>query len=122
MSKDLRLSTVQLVKKIMKPWMEESVISVGEYQCIVANLKYLAEHEQLMPVIVPKLIDMGEAAEMLGISLGMFKKIEHLGHFPFKRKMIGTSVRFRNTDIIDYIMKDGNDAEEIQNGPKVDAS
>ena len=116
MSKDLRLSTVQLVKKIMKPWMEESVISVGEYQCIVANLKYLAEHEQLMPVIVPKLIDMGEAAEMLGISLGMFKKNEHLGHFPFKRKMIGTSVRFRNTDIIDYIMKDGDDAEETQNG------
>ena len=110
MNKELRMSTVQLVKRILKPWMEESVISVCEYQCISSNLKYLADHEQLKPVIVPKLIEMSEVAEMLGISLGMFKKSERLGLFPFKRKMIGTSVRYRNTDIIDYIMN-GDDAK-----------
>ena len=110
MSKDLRLSTVLLVKRILKPWMDENVIAPCEYQCIVDNLKYLAEHEQLKPVIVPKLIEMSEAAEMLGIGLSLFKKNERLGLFPFKRKMIGTSVRFRNTDIIDYIMNSDDGA------------
>ena len=45
---------------------------------------------------------MKEAADMLGISLASFKNLE--AEFPFKRKLVGHSVRFRNTDIIRYIV------------------
>ena len=39
---------------------------------------------------------------MLGISLASFKNLE--AEFPFNRKLVGHSVRFRNTDIIRYIV------------------
>ena len=45
---------------------------------------------------------MNEAAQMLGVSLANFKKQEP--QLPFKRKMVGHAVRFRNTDIIHYIL------------------
>ena len=41
---------------------------------------------------------------MLGISHSNFKKLEAEGTFPFKRKMVGSAVRYRNTDVIDYIV------------------
>ena len=41
---------------------------------------------------------------MLGISHSNFKKLEAEGAFPFKRKMVGSAVRYRNTDVIDYII------------------
>ncbi len=106
MSKELNMSTVLLVEKVMKPWMEQNVIAPCEYKCIVSNLKYLAENGEMKPAVLPKLIDMEEAAKMLGIGLSLFKKCEREGRFPFKRKMIGTSVRYRDTDITEYILKD----------------
>ena len=112
MSQELNMSTVLLVEKVMKPWMDKNVIAPCEYKCIVSNLKYLAEKDELKPYVVPKLIDMDEAANMLGIGLSLFKKCEREGRFPFKRKMIGTSVKYRNTDIIDYINSDDNSGEE----------
>ena len=57
-----------------------------------------------LPDVVPKLVDMNEAAQMLGVSLANFKKLEP--QLPFKRKMVGHAVRFRNTDIIRYILAD----------------
>ena len=41
---------------------------------------------------------------MLALSLSNFKKQEKDGVFSFKRKMVGSSVRYRNTDIIKYIL------------------
>ena len=105
------MSTVLLVEKVMKPWMDQNVIAPCEYKCIVSNLKYLAEKGELKPFVIPKLIDMEEAANMLGIGLSLFKKCEREGRFPFKRKMIGTSVKYRNTDIIDYINSNDNQEE-----------
>ena len=61
------------------------------------------EHGTLKPAIVPKLIDQKSAAELLGIGLSNFKRLEAEGAFSFKRKMVGSSVRYRNTDVIDYI-------------------
>jgi len=75
-----------------------------EYREVIAQLKHLAVKGEQRPVAVPKLIDMNEAAAMLGISLAHFKNQER--SFPFKRKMIGTSVRYRNTDIVKYILTD----------------
>ncbi len=103
MSRELSMSSVLLVEKVLKPWMDQNVIAPCEYKCIVSNLKHLAERDELKPFIMPKLIDMKEVASMLGIGLSLFKKCEREGRFPFKRKMIGTSAKYRNTDIIDYI-------------------
>ena len=112
MSRELSMSSVLLVERVLKPWRDENEIAPCEYQCIVTNLKHLAETGELKPFIMPKLIDMEEAASMLGIGLSLFKKCEREGRFPFKRKMIGTSVKYRNTDIIDYINSDDNSGEE----------
>ena len=72
---------------------------------IIAQLKHLAAKREPLP-IVPKLIDMNEAATILGISLTNFNKQEHL--LPSKRKMVGHAVRYRNTDIVKYILTDEN--------------
>lgn len=98
------MQTVRFFKRIMRPVAEEGIISLCEYNEAISQLTSLAEHGIPKPVIIPKLIDQREAAEMLGISHSNFKKLEAEGAFPFQRKMVGSAVRYRNTDIIDYIV------------------
>lgn len=95
--------TVRIVKRIMRPVAEEGLIPLPEFNEMISQLTSLAEHGTVKPSIVPRLVDQREAAEMLGVSYSNFKKLEAENAFPFKRKMVGTSVRYRNTDIIDYI-------------------
>ncbi len=101
---NIRLKTVKLLARLMRPLVEEGVIFVSEEQEIHANLKHLASKGELMPAIVPKLIDQREAAEMLGLGYSNFKKLEKENAFPFSRRMVGSAVRYRNVDIIEYIM------------------
>ena len=100
----IRPKTIKLISRILKPFVDESVIMVSEEQEILKNLRHLAEKGNLPPTVVPKLIDQREVSEMLGIGYSNFKKLEKAGHFPFKRKMIGAAIRYRNTDIIDFIL------------------
>ena len=44
---------------------------------------------------------------MLGISLANFKKQEP--YLPFKRKYVGHGVRYRNTDVIRFILSDNEE-------------
>lgn len=104
--------TIHLVKRILYPWEAEGILSRNEYNEIMLNLKYLSRKGTLYPVVVPKLVNQPEAAEMLSISLANFKKLEREGHFPFHRKMVGSSVRYRNLDIIKFIMED-EDAQGV---------
>jgi len=104
----LRQRTVKLIGRIIKPLVDEGLIFVSEEQKIISNLKHLANKGELMPVIIPKLIDQKEAAEMLGLGYSNFKKLERENAFPFSRRMVGSSVRYRNTDIIEYIMADNS--------------
>ncbi len=103
--------TIRLVKRILYPWEAEGILRRNEYNEIMLNLKYLAQKGTLFPVVVPKLVNQQEAAEMLGISLANFKKLERGGSFPFRRRMVGSSVRYRNLDIVKYIMSD----DELEN-------
>ena len=105
----ISLETVRMFKRIMRPIAEEGIISLPEYHEAISQLTSLAEHGRLKPVIVPKLIDQKEAAEMLGIGHSNFKRLESEGAFPFQRKMVGSAVRYRNTDIIDYIVSSNNE-------------
>ncbi len=104
----LRLKTVKLITRIMKPLVEEGIILVSEEQIVISNLRNLANKGRLMPLVVPKLISQREAAEMLGLGYSNFKKLEKEKAFPFNRRMVGSSVRYRNVDIVEYIMLDNS--------------
>ena len=104
MNKNLRYSTVTFIGKLLKPMVDENVICSTEYDYILSNLKHLESKNQLVPDTIPSLLTIDEAAKMLNIGLSHFKKMEKENRFPFKRKMVGTAVRFRNTDLIHYIM------------------
>ena len=102
----ISLETVRLFKRIMRPVAEEGIIPLPEFNEVISQLTSLAEHGKLKPVIIPRLVDMKEASEILGIGLSNFKKLEGENAFPFKRKMVGTSVRYRNTDLYEYLLWD----------------
>ena len=106
---DISMKTVRFFKRIMRPVAEEGIIPLAEYNEAISQLTSLAEHGTPKPVIVPKLLDQREVSEMLGIGLSNFKKLESEEAFPFKRKMVGSSVRYRNTDIINYICASEDD-------------
>ena len=99
----ITMNTVRYFKRIMRPLAEDGIIPLPEYNEAISQLTSLAEHGCRKPVILPKLVDQRQAAEMLGIEYSNFKKIEASGAFPFKRKMVGHAIRYRNTDIYDYI-------------------
>jgi predicted DNA-binding transcriptional regulator AlpA len=105
---NIRPKTVKLLARLIKPLAEEGLILVSEEQAINANLKCLASKGELMPVVVPKLVNQKEAAEMLCLGYSNFKKLEKENVFPFRRRMVGSSVRYRNTDIIEFIMADNS--------------
>ena len=107
----ISMETVRFFKRIMRPIAETGIIPLAEYNEAISQLTSLAEHGATKPVVVPKLIDQRTAGELLGIGLSNFKKLESEGAFPFKRKMVGSSVRYRNTDVIAYICSsDGDEA------------
>ena len=100
----ISMQTVRYFKRIMRPIAEDGIIPLPEYHEAISQLTSLAEHGTLKPIIVPKLIDQREAADMLSISHSNFKKLEAEGAFPFKRRMVGSAVRYKNTDILDFIL------------------
>jgi predicted DNA-binding transcriptional regulator AlpA len=102
----IRPKTVKLIARFIRPLTDEGLITVPEQNTILSNLKHLAERGKLTPQVVPQLIDQREAAAMLGLGHSNFKKLEKEGAFPFNRRMVGSSVRYRNIDIIAYIMAD----------------
>jgi len=106
MNTAIRPKTVKLIARFIRPLAEEGLITVLEENEILANLKHLAEKGESMPMIQPKLIDQVEAAEMLGLGHSNFKKLEKENAFPFKRKMVGSAVRYLNIDLLKYMMTD----------------
>ena len=63
----------------------------------------MAKQNELCNVI-PKLIDQKEAADTLGISFAHFRNLEREGVSPFKRRKVGTAVRYYNIDVYKYIL------------------
>lgn len=103
----IKIQSVKIIARFLRILADTDVLSVPEMNTIIANLKNLAEKNELLPQIQPKLINQTEAADMLGISLANLKKIEREGNLPFKRRPIGGgAVRYRNIDIIKFIMSD----------------
>ena len=107
----IRYQTVRLIGKLLHPLTESNLITIPEYREIISQLKHLADKGTPLPTVIPKLVDQTEAATMLGISLANFKRLEREGYFPFKRKMVDTSVRYRNTDLTRYILSHDDTGE-----------
>ena len=99
----IQISTVKLIKRFLLVLVDTGVIGNGECNEIISQLRFLSEKSEYKPDIKPKLISQKEAADILGLSLSNFKKLEKEDAFSFKRKMVGSSVRYRNTDIFKYI-------------------
>jgi len=112
MANMIRLKTVKLLARFLKPLCEEGLVTVPEQTEILAQLRHLAEKGETLPPIPAKLVDQTEAAEMLGVSYSNFKKLEREGKIPFPRKMLGSCVRYRNLDIFKFIMA-ADDAGEV---------
>ena len=105
MNTQIRPHTVKLIDQLLRPFASEGILSVSEHREIVAQLRHLATKGTPVPPIQPRLITQREAAEMLGISLASFKKLEPT--FTFSRRMVGSSsVRYRNLDVIRYVLAD----------------
>ena len=104
----ITLKTVNLIAKILHPLAEVGTFSVQEEREIVVQLRSLAKTGEVLPVVIPKLIDRKEAADMLGLGLSLFRKLESDGVFPFRQRRLGTAIRYRNTDIVKYILADIN--------------
>ena len=102
-SSKLRMKTVQLVKSIIKPLMTSSVIDFEEYQMMAATITDLAKYGKPAPSVELRLLNQQEVADLLGIGLSNFQKLESEGLFPFKRVMIQKSVRYKSTDIDEYM-------------------
>jgi hypothetical protein len=114
METTLRIQTVNIIAKLLKPLVEIDLITVPESQLVVANLRHLAEKGTLQPAILPKLLTQEEAGELLGIGLSNFKRLEKEGKFSFKRRTVGgTAVRYRNTDIFAYIATNDDNSENV---------
>jgi predicted DNA-binding transcriptional regulator AlpA len=101
-STQIRPRTVELIDQFLRPFSSEGLLTVAEHKEVVAQLRHLATKGTPLPPIEPRLIDQREAAELLGIGLANFKKLEPT--FPFTRRMVGSSVRFRNLDVIRYVL------------------
>jgi len=102
----IQKQTINLVADMLRAVEKNGIVNKFEVIEIIAQLRSLAERGDSLPVSLPKLVTQTEAAEMLGISLAHFKNLENAEAFPFKRKMIGTAVRYRNTDLERYILSE----------------
>lgn len=103
----IRPQTVRFISKLLHPIaFDTGAITVEEYREITVNLKFLSEHNTLIPVERPRLLTQAEAAEYLNISLAHFKNLERDGQLPFKRKMVGTAVRYRSSDLLRFVLSD----------------
>ncbi len=123
-SKLLRPKTVSLINNLLQPWIKEGVIARIEGNYIISNLKNLVKRNELQPIIPPKLLTQQEVSDMLSLGLSNFKKLEKQGIFPFKRKLLGGSVRYCNLDVFDFVKANQEDIDSedgIEELPEIEA-
>ncbi len=108
----IRPKTIQLLGRIMKPFIEEGIIAQTEANTIIANLRSIAEKGTPLKEIQPRLLTQKEVADMLNIAFSNFRKIE--SEFPFRRRQIHGSVRYLNLDVIEYMLADNQQPPVVE--------
>ena len=114
MQNRLRPKTVKLISQILKPWIDNGIILPSEMQVIKSNLTNLALKGELAPVIPPKMLTQREVAELLSLSYSNFKRLERMGVFTFRRRMIHSAVRYLNSEVFQYMREDNEEDRNIQ--------
>lgn len=113
----LRLQTARLMCRLASVLLDLGTITIEELNLIKKHLNSLVKTGELAPAIAPKLLTPQEASELLAISYSQFRALEKEGAFPFRRKLIGNkTVRYRNTDIYDYINASDTNEEQTEGG------
>ena len=101
----LRPQTAHLTCRLLAQLLDSGLVTAGELAIIRKNLLALAKTGEMAPAVAPKLVTPQEAAEMLSISYSQFRALEKEGAFTFHRRMIGgKTVRYLNTEILDYML------------------
>ena len=103
---------VALILRVARIFVEEGNLAQTDYNTIAEQLKHLAKTGTPKPAITPRLLSSAEAADLLGLGLSNFKKIEHT--LPFKRRMVGGSVKFCNVDVYTYIIGASSASEDLE--------
>ena len=93
------------------------LLTPGEYDAIMNALRNLSKHGVPCCPEKPRLLKVEEVAALLSISKSQFRAMEAEGKFPFKRKMVGASVRYLNLDIYRYMASD-LDTPEVDDDDK----
>jgi len=104
----LRMSVVRWLGRHLAIDMDMGALTANEYNLIMKTLRTVAKKgETKEPEMPMRLVDGRDAADILGISYSQFRALEADGGFPFRRKMLGKkTVRYRITDINNYILSD----------------
>jgi predicted DNA-binding transcriptional regulator AlpA len=115
----IRPKTVKLVTQLLKPLVDEGVVTVAEFTELQAQLKSLAAKGTLLSSSKPQLLTMQDVADRLKISLALFKRLERDGELPgLSRRMVGRSaVRYRSHDVARYIMTSDDAGQEQVTSP-----
>ena len=121
-SNGLRMSVVKWIGRHLAIDIGET-LTANEYNLIMKTLRAVAKNGEVKDPDVPvRLVDGREAAEILGISYSQFRSLEAEGIFPFRRKMLGKkTVRYRITDINNYILSDDTTEKGTEDGTDMPA-
>ncbi len=103
---------VALILRVARVFVEEGNLAQSDYNAIAEQLRHLAKTGVPKPAITPRLLSSADVAELLGLGLSNFKKIE--ASLPFKRRMVGGSVKFCNIDVYNYIIGTARAADEME--------
>ena len=103
---------VALILRVARVFVEEGNLAQSDYNAIAEQLRHLAKTGVPKPAITPRLLSSADVAELLGLGLSNFKKIE--ASLPFKRRMVGGSVKFCNVDVYNYILGTARAADEME--------
>jgi predicted DNA-binding transcriptional regulator AlpA len=120
MQNRLNPRTVKLISQILKPWVDNGGILPSEAKIITSNLNSLARKGKLAPVIPPKMLTQREVAELLSLSYSNYKRLEKMGVFPFRRRMIHSAVRYLNTEVFEYMRENNEDDNNLKQNSAIE--
>lgn len=110
----VRPNVVRYIGRHLATDLDAGFLTAGEYDAIMHSLRVLSKNGAAPPEVTPKLIKAPEAAELLAISYAEFRKLASEGAFPFKRRILGKSVRYYYPDIVAFMRNGGLDDDKTK--------
>lgn len=108
---NIRMSTVRWLGRHLAVDLDVGMLTISEYNQIMSTLKSLARNGVPSEPVKQKLLTVENVADLLSISKSQLRALEAEGKLPFHRRMIGASVRYLNTEVLDY-MQNGSLMED----------